>query len=223
MAVEDYSTYTEEDPNADLSVSAGLITVDTIRRDAKAWVVKDFGAGFFTTPLKHNFDIKMTALEEQGLLGTHMLGTIVGTTKDHVDGGDDAVYVRARKGAGVSTFRVVEVAAGVQNSGDNVTIDVGTQYYCTLEISAIGDYTTKVYSDAARTTVVGSSTVSGTAGLSFRYAYGMAQAEGIGTATASGELAGLEFVDASTTRKTFWGPWYSLHGISRSFGQILPK
>lgn len=226
MAIEDYTTYTEEDPNTDITVIAGKITVDTIRRDADAWVVKDFGAGFFSGPFEHNFDLKVTAFNAQAIAGFHMLGSIVGTEKNHVAASGDAVLVQASDwGAAAPGVRLLETTGGAEsNSGDAVVVDVGTQYYCTLTSSATNAYVVTVYSDASRTTVVGTDSLTGTSGLVFRYAYGMVNPEATGDATSSYEVSNLEFIPVSSgARKTHWGPWYWLAGPGKSFGQILPK
>lgn len=226
MSLEDYTTYTEEDPNSDIVVNSSTkITVDTMRRDADAWVVKSYGAGFFGT-FNHDFDFLLTESNASAHIGIHMLGTIVGTEKNHVIAGADAIVIRMSSGGdNTPTIILTEVDGGSESHASPLfDIDVGTQYYMTLKRDSTGLYTVTAYSDTARTIAVGSETLLGNSSLSFEYAYGMINAEATGSAVASWVMENLEFLPVeSTTRKTFWGPWYWTKGPNKAFGQSLTK
>ncbi|KKN58718.1 hypothetical protein LCGC14_0548960 [marine sediment metagenome] len=210
MAIEDYTSYTEEDPSSDLTVIAGKITVDTINRSTNAWVVKDLGAGFFSGPFKHNFDYKITASSSQSLQGPHMLGSIVGTHKSHVIAAADAILVQmSETSGGANNIFLKETSGGGETTSSiNTSISENTQYYLTLERDASNLYTLSVYTDAGRTTLLGTETLAATPGLAFQYAYGMVNPGATGAVPSSYIVSNLEFLPVSSTskKKTHWGP-----------------
>ncbi len=62
MAFENFTTYAETDPGADIAVAANTITWTALDvRNTDSWVVRDFGAGHFSSDFTHTFKVRVTA------------------------------------------------------------------------------------------------------------------------------------------------------------------
>jgi hypothetical protein len=56
MAVEDFTTWTEDDPNSKITVTSSTITVTAFSRDqAGSWVYNDKGSNYFSGDFTHRF------------------------------------------------------------------------------------------------------------------------------------------------------------------------
>jgi len=62
MAIEDFTTYTEVDEGADISVAAAKINYTELPRNVTSYVYKDKGAGYFSGDFEHKFSFKITAV-----------------------------------------------------------------------------------------------------------------------------------------------------------------
>jgi len=61
MAIEDFTTYTEVDEAADITVAAAKIDFSTITQTVSSYVYKDMGVGHFSGDFEHRFTFKITA------------------------------------------------------------------------------------------------------------------------------------------------------------------
>src|SRR3990172_12759017 len=61
MAYEDFTTYTEVDPNNRFSVATNVITITELTRTEDAYIYKDQSAGHFSGDFEHLFKFVFTA------------------------------------------------------------------------------------------------------------------------------------------------------------------
>lgn len=61
MATEDFTTYTEVDPNSHLTQTAARSTYTGLTRSEVAYLYKDYGVAHFNASFRHNFDFKMSS------------------------------------------------------------------------------------------------------------------------------------------------------------------
>jgi len=155
MALEDFTTYTEVDPNSDITIIANEIDVDTMRRDVEAGVYKDDGISYFGD-LTHLFDSSWDAADNQGLVGVWGLSNGPYRTIQEMGDADEGLVVSYYNNSG--NFQVYLIDYGVWP--DPAGVDYhdfggappGLYYY---EISRSGTAATlNIYSDAERTVLV---------------------------------------------------------------------
>lgn len=163
---EDLSTYTEVDPNSHISATSSRMTGTAINRNETAYAYYDKGADYFDA-LDIDFDIKATNLDSNDILGVFGISN----TLNHMGAfGKSDIRVVYYGPLGGSTSLNLNA-----NTGDTMTISLDTIYYCTLERSAgSANISLKVYSDAARTTLLDTLTVTlETASTKHRYIFGI--------------------------------------------------
>lgn len=176
---EDFTTYTKVDPNGRLAVTAAQITFTALTRNESAYVYKDYTANHFNGNYSFSVDTQFTTNTAGTTSGASIwaLSNSVGDRKSitNAAGDEHAVYLAYNNGAPV--LNIVEVVGGVAVYGSQFGISLGTTYYLTISRNtAVGTYGTLycyVYSDSARTTLLGTITYTLTASKSFRYAYGV--------------------------------------------------
>lgn len=148
MATENFTTYTEVDPNSRITVSASKIDFNLSRKE-DAYVYKDFGAGFFG-----DFDILG---EFEFTSGNATNETFLSTMWNAVDdflalqnnAGENGVGMSARHQGATVDMRIENVS-GTTRTIDVFTGSFGVRYYTRFKrVGTVG--TVLIYSDAART------------------------------------------------------------------------
>jgi hypothetical protein len=61
MASENFTTYTEVDPNTDITLTASQCSFDTLLIEADAWVYSDKGVNHFDGDFEHLIDVQATS------------------------------------------------------------------------------------------------------------------------------------------------------------------
>ncbi len=171
MAAEKFQTdYTEVDTGNYLTVNDPKILATALDQDIDAYVVKDFGADHFD-----KLDVLFEVYQGSGSQNTseHILPafTVDAETKFNGLGTTDIGVSLYKPGAGILNIYLYR-GYSVANDG-SVNLSENTIYYCRLERTAGNNTATvKIYSDAARTTLVDTLTVAGYGTVKWRYAYG---------------------------------------------------
>jgi hypothetical protein len=110
MALEDYTTYTEEDPSGNFSVSANSITITNLEKEANAWVVDSKGSGHFDADFSHDFEY--TPEYDSGPNSSCEIWTLANQTDDLQaiqDESDDALSVMNFNGTSSSDIRIYSI------------------------------------------------------------------------------------------------------------------
>ncbi len=196
MALEDYTTYTEDDPNSRLTVGANQITVAGLRRsDTTTWVYDDFSAGYFGDVTDGiNFDCQVdTADNSSSIVAFALTNNIAGLNTCAVND-YDSVFLYFNSSAG-GTKNIVLQGFGTGGVSDLGTFTLGQKRYLTFTRSG-GTATVNIYSDSGRLTLVDTLVIVGSA-VTLQYMFGVSNYD-LGTAGAmSGSVANLEIVTTS--------------------------
>lgn len=170
MAVEDFTTYTEVDTNAKLTVTSARATGVDVDRDEDVYLYKDFGAAYFNA-LNITFELLVNATSTPAG-GSSPVGSIAITnTVNDISAfaTTDISAIIGEEGVGAKIW--LQRGAGV--ASDVYICSLDTIYYCLLERASGNDTVTlKIYSDAARTTLLDTLTVIGYGTTTYRYLFG---------------------------------------------------
>jgi len=183
MALEDFTTYTESDPTADITVTSTKVDVVSIAEEADAQVYSDKGASHFDGDFTWQFEVFMT--KDTGGGHNIILGGLSLTNDD--------VSTDTNKKLGLRLFdntSNIDMCVHKRDSGGEAqdclasALSHSTLYYPELErdeaASANGDLIARIYTDSARTSLHDTLTVSLSENLDWQYAYGFMN---YGTAT----------------------------------------
>jgi len=172
MAYQDYTSYTEVDVPAKLTVASNTITVADLGDDESSYVYKDFTAGYFSADYEFRLHFRIT-----GQTGTEVVylwglcdsigafGTLIAADTDlHAVYWEDASLYLLERNATVST-------------SDNYALALDTDYYLRIvRDESVGTYGTLycyIYTDSDYKNLVDKLTVTLTENKDFRYAYGV--------------------------------------------------
>ena len=92
MVYEDFTAFTEVDPNSRFVATASRITFTGLQRDETAYVYKDKGVDFFDGDFEHQFNVHITAgsgASPNALNEVWALGNVLDDRKGIQDGGGD--------------------------------------------------------------------------------------------------------------------------------------
>jgi hypothetical protein len=182
---EDFTTYTEVDPNSDITVTASRCTVDTMRNDVTAYVRKDYGADHFTD-FEHLVAINVSTFNEYASIGWWGL-----------DDGEGTYTAREVTHRGItlwsySTGRSLNVYDHDEWFYDS-SPNLGGVHYLTMARSE-GTFTVAIYSDSDRTNLEDTLSIASTA--AYRYVCSVNSRGGSGSVTGSGYVEDLDLQEA---------------------------
>jgi len=182
VAIEDLTTYTEVDPSADLTVTApkvAFVNFDT--RNTDTYVYKDQGVDFFDGDFIHDYEFKITAIDDSALPGMWMLANSVDDILGIKNASGDCYssYI-LKPGVNPAYIFLREVDGGTfrNATGGTYVFTLNTDYYVRLtrdeSIGSFGQLKQQIYSDAARTNLLHTQTLSlSTSKKDYRYNYAL--------------------------------------------------
>lgn len=194
MAVENFTTYTETDPNSKITVAATKVTFANMSEDADIHVYKDKGEGFFSGDFTINLTVSRTT--DQG--GDVVLCTLANLV-------DDALAIKGVSGDYLGILmeamdlRLYEVDGGSSHSSSTYNITKDTVYYLTFSRDeTVGTYGTLylyIYSDSGRTTLLSTLTITlHSSKKDFRYLYAVQSTGSTNPADNHGYIENLDLV-----------------------------
>lgn len=172
MALEDFTTYSETDPETRIAFTANHID-STISKNADAYLYKDKGVGHFT-----DFEHLITVQGNDGApCDNNAIDYIWAVTNDIadwkglVDNNKHAIAVNLYDFYDTPGLIGLRECHNGSVYADNYTSPASnTPYYLTIEKSGT-TFTCKIYSDASRTTLVDTLTLTLQANNSWRYIF----------------------------------------------------
>lgn len=169
MATEDLTTYTEVDPDGDLSATSSTLTVSTNNnRIATTYFYKDAGASHFTD-FDIDFEFNVTVSQDVAFGTLCSVANTLGDTKA-VDTASTGIYIATEEaGATNDVFLVDSLGDFVFSTG--ISISRSTTYYVTF--TRVGTTATlNIFTDSGRSSHVSGSPVTLTvATTALRYVY----------------------------------------------------
>ena len=167
MPIEDFTTYTEVDPNGRLTVTAVKATAVNADRDEDVYLYKDKGVDYFDA-LDEEFELLISSASLSSSVAGMALGNV---STGWIDFAATGLVVFAFY-SGAAYFIYLRRGEPAEAS-DFYTGAANTVYYCRLERTAGNDTVTlKIYSDFARTSLLDTLTVGGFGTTKWRYIYG---------------------------------------------------
>lgn len=150
--LEDYTTWTDIDPNSDFTITTNKIIVNTMNGETDSFVYK---AGSWDGNFIHDFDVKVTAY---GIISSQCsIWTLANVVDDYVwirNNSEDMLGLIASD----LHLRLYETVAGVSQFDEGSSLLVGTNYYFSGERDeTVGTYGTlyaRKYSDVDRTSLL---------------------------------------------------------------------
>ncbi len=200
MANEDFTTYTEVDPDGTHTITASQISFEDRSRGTTDYVVSDKGVDHFDGDFTHQFVFQwsgtVTSLANDWWAVANLVGSTAqiqaasGTQRHMRIGSDAKVFIQSREGGGVDDSDPMVGATSAS-----------TDYYITI----VNNYAAKTMVLYIRTgshegTLVDTLTIAVTTQTDFRYIYGVIGLDS-GTGTADGYLKDLNLNEA--TEATF--------------------
>lgn len=191
MAVEDFTTYTEQDGTGALAVTATKVTATNMdSRDFNYWVISDKGVGHFGD-FEHKYTAQMTGAN-QGQFTAWQLGNTIGDAQDCEVAGvgvcnyfyDDVEVI------GIEDFSDLTVDEFAYNS-DVVVYLTASRSGTTLQLL--------IYSDSGRTTLLDTLTLT-VPTTTFRYvAVATGYNSGSGTDIPTAYVENLDLQESTPT------------------------
>lgn len=146
--LEDWLTYTEDDPNGVITVASNLITITNMARGDDPFVHDDKGVAHFgLTGIDHDFSIDASAVGVESEMIFWALANI--TAPDHNT--DPIIFVWVNS-AGRVRLHILDGATNENDftgAGTDLAID-GTEYWFTITRDG-GGSVVRIYDDAGRT------------------------------------------------------------------------
>ncbi|KKM74742.1 hypothetical protein LCGC14_1397280 [marine sediment metagenome] len=177
MAVENFTTYTEVDPNSKITVTSSKTSWATLRRNESAYVYIDKGVNYFGG----DFTIYLTYNQTGGVGNSGAgqcwtLANLVNDAQSIITANDDYLSILCTVGV-LKAIQLEECDGGtLYYSAADYDITEGTDYYLKIvRDEAVGTYGTLylyTYSDAARTTLLNTQSITlHSSTKDFRYLY----------------------------------------------------
>jgi len=171
LATEDYTTYTEYDPNGVLTVTSSEITAEDMDRDIDAYVYLDKGVGHFG-----DFEHKLTVMGK-GTSQAYAVGHMWILSNDIDDGNNaNGLHLLMNEGSSYGKDWKIILGEGTGFCSDNRDdyADDCNDTYRYLTIKRAGTtLTCKIYSDEARTNLLDTLSLT-VATTTYQYIYAIA-------------------------------------------------
>ena len=195
---EDFTTYTEVEPNDRIQKTANHVDYADAR-DETAYLYKDYGLDFFGSSFEHLIQVNRASHSTKAIAVFYMLSNSIGDQKDIVDMGGDAIlldfYVHLTGG---KQLRLLEIVNGVLSNIDYTSYIEGTTYYVKITRSEIS-ISAKFYSDEARENLLFELDGILSENNSYRYLYVSASYDtALASATGTLDVDNLELKEAVT-------------------------
>jgi len=195
MTLEDFTTYTEVDPNSHIGL-VGTNHVDfKAYKNEDAYLYKDKGAGHFTD-FEHKIDVKLISADNTGQGFVWALANLVDDWKGIDDANGSALGVFLYGSVATYYLYLRELYLGTAYN-DSCSINLNTPYY--LTIKRVGNaFTCKVYTDSARTNLYATLSLNLQAGQpNHRYVYASQTLNSASTYTLDCDVENLDLQEAA--------------------------
>ncbi len=197
MAIEDFGTYTEVDPNSRIAKTTRRVTwADLQTRNESAYVYSDKGVDFFSANFVHRLAFEITEYPGGIFVSPWVLANVVDDVSA-INAGD-AIYILHAGSGGNPAIRIDERVAGTSYTSSLYVISLNTPYFLSIErdesVGTFGTLYCYVFSDAARATLLTTLSLALHQKTDFRYVYPIAtfdDAPGVTNET-SGYVENLE-------------------------------
>lgn len=207
MAFEDFSTYTEVDPNSKIGKGTRRITFTDIERNVLAYVNSDKGVNFFDGSFIHLITFNVSASSGNEVISPWVMSNDIDGSFDLFNPANNfsAFKVRLENPQGVFSIDLVEIDSGGNGwTSGSYTLTLGTTYYLKIvrdeSVGTYGNLKCYIYDDAGRTNLLATLTITlHVSKKDFRYIFPLLSYEaGPGGFTSTGYTEDLELLSVLT-------------------------
>jgi|GEM_PF-1428486 len=207
MAVEDFTTYTEVDPNSHITVTASRVAYAGLSTSEDAYVYKDKGVDHFAGDYEHLATVLIDAVTGDGLVFNWVLANLINDMKGIADAAGDYNGAATRYTNSDTSYKVsLYERVGASAYSDVYVGAVDTIYYLKIKRDeGVGTYGTLycyIYSDAARTNLLDTLTLTLHEKEDFRYIYACNSYNNASGFTITGYTENLDLQEALTILPT---------------------
>lgn len=197
-AFEDFTTYTEVDPNTKIAVTSTRVTWTAMSSADSARVYKDMGAAHFDASFTHLWELSLDGATTDGTGG---YGWAVANVSNLAGPGSTVDHLRVRISDEGSLWLLTwEMFSTTATQDFDSGMSYNTVYYCkTVRDEAVGTFGTLynyVYSDSGRTTLINTETVTLHGNVDFQYLYAMT-GQGSGVNSMQGFVQNFDLQEAA--------------------------
>ena len=187
MAIVDFTTFTEVDPNNDITVTANKCDVSTMIRNVEAYVRKDYGAGYFGD-FTHELTVRVGSSDVWSVVNFWGLSNGANTFLEQ-ENNHDGLSLTANR---VDPEYKLVLFDHETVLNDSAVINPNTTYYLTIKRQ--GEVLTcEIFTDSDRTILHSAIMVICNTTL-YRYLYSVMSREATGTQAMSGYCENLDLV-----------------------------
>jgi hypothetical protein len=176
---ENFTLYTEVDPNGHISKTSTDITFTNLDRNEDAYVYDDKDAGHFAGDFEHDIDIEITSNDAGTFFASWSMTNLVDDLNGIRLAGGDALSITYSFPVGKFDIVLREIDSGTMYTDFLETSSyLNIPFYLEIERDeSIGTYGTlfcRIYSDSGRTTLIDTLSVAlHTSKKDFQYIYGL--------------------------------------------------
>lgn len=172
MAIEDLTTYTEEDTEDKITITSSRSTVADLRRNDESYLYKDHGENHFDGDFEHDFEVEETDRFDVSVHVIWELSNDIDDLYGSISTNEKMLFVWLLGGTAIRLYERYGVGQSQYDAG---TISEDTPYYLTVERDeGVGDHGTiycRIYDDSERTNLVDTLTLTLNEKGDFRYLY----------------------------------------------------
>ena len=168
MAFQDFTTYTEVDPGADITVTTNRVSAVGLVKSSSSWVYKDFGVDYFFN-FVHEFKTQCFSSSNFGIASCWAVGNTIGGIKSWIDTYNGLLVDWSAAGA-TCTLHLRDADDNETDTKTGLSNDV--DYYITVERDGV-NVTADVRTGSHTGTLVDTLSVTTDASRKYRYIYGI--------------------------------------------------
>lgn len=192
VSYEDFTTYTETDPNSHIEKTEYHIDFNCYRNE-DAYLYKDYGADYFGSSWEHKVDFRITEdMQDNDIYVIWALSNDIDDINGLRAGNKTCLWARAMRVSGVNRISLLEVYNGSGYEDYYTTLTVNTWYYLTIKKTSTA-FECKIYSDWERTNLLDTLTLTLHGDWKFRYVFGANTYNSAGAYNVNGDTEYLIF------------------------------
>jgi hypothetical protein len=185
---ENFSSYTEVDPNSHISITNYTVNID-FYRDEDAYLYKDYGANYFQD-FEHKIDLNITYVDASAWLAVPLYANAVNGVQGLRNAGENYFHFHVWTGTTTWTAALKEWYGGTEYASNTYAANYDTWYYLTIKKTGT-TLEAKIYNDSARTNLLTTLSLTLHSDYQMRYIYVCNTINTATTQNSIGDIANL--------------------------------
>lgn len=198
MAYEDYTDYTEVDPNNRFTVTTNKIEVAALQGNEDAWIYDDKGSSHFATTFEH--DVKVRAISGTAAYASVGCWAVTNTIEDIDylrDNLSEALLVRVQVNSANDAWQLYLRECEAADTALYTAADkTDTTWYLTSKRTADITFEHRIYSDSGRESLVDTLAVAVPSGRAYQHVMACVSLNDGQARSITGEIENLDLNEA---------------------------